>query len=178
MRIHPKPLRVRTAGILLAMAAGACGQPAARMAPAPPPAPIPPPPSPVPAWRTLMVCVLEGETLRDVPVQYSVVSGDTLMDGRPFAEAYPVTERFAGAARWYHEHELIELDGRRYTKYAPPRSMRPGSLVALGRAHRGVPLFVEAGESILSSVLYVPVRPGCEFQTYQWDLMGNGVRGG
>jgi hypothetical protein len=42
---------------------------------------------------------------------------------------------------------------------------------------QGVPVFAEAGATGATEVLYVPVRPGCEFQPYQLDVKVGGVRG-
>ena len=41
----------------------------------------------------------------------------------------------------------------------------------------GVPVFAEAGATAATEVVYVPVRPGCEFQPYQLEVKVGGVRG-
>jgi hypothetical protein len=105
-------------------------------------------------------------------------TGDTTVGGRPFAEAYPATAEFAADKDWYVQNELVVLDGRRFVKYGRTRILGPGRLVPLGTTYRGVPLYTEAGgHAFPSTVIYVPVRPACEFQSYQWDLVTGGVRG-
>lgn len=42
---------------------------------------------------------------------------------------------------------------------------------------RGMPLFAEAGDTGIPAVLYVMVRPGCEFHPYQVDYVVGAVRG-
>lgn len=166
-------------GLLLALAA--CGTGEAPPEVVPPPAPRGRPSHLVvadSAWRTIRVCVVDGEGMREVRARYNLLTGDTLVEGRPFAEAYPARAEHARNARWYVENEPITLDGRRHIKYGLPRVLGPGRAVPLGRAHHGVRLFVEAGdEPPPSGILYVPVGPACEFQSYQWDLMVGGVRG-
>jgi hypothetical protein len=43
--------------------------------------------------------------------------------------------------------------------------------------YMGVPVFGEAGATGATEVIYLPVRPGCEFQPYQVDVKVGGVRG-
>jgi hypothetical protein len=42
--------------------------------------------------------------------------------------------------------------------------------------YQGVPVFAEAGMA-RPDVVYVAVRPGCEFQPYQTEVKAGGVRG-
>lgn len=174
--IITRRFRNRFAGILLALTACACGS--ARPAD---PAPSPPPASPpvVTAdspWRDLRVCVADAQGTRDIPVRYNVQTGDTLVDGRPFPEAYPTTERYVEAAEWYINNEPIVFEGIRYVKYGLPRILPADSLVPRGE-YRGALVFVERdiGENFL--VPYVAIRPGCEFHPYQRELITGGVRG-
>ena len=131
-----------------------------------------------PLWRELRVCVMEEGMPRHVQMLYNPMTGDSVIDGRPFAEVHPVTPAFAADKDWYVQNELVVLDGRRFVKYGRTRILGPGRVVPLGTAYRGVPVYTEAGDHAFpAAVLYVPVRPGCEFQSYQWDLVTGGVRG-
>lgn len=163
------------AGVLLA---GACGT-AARPVPAPPavaPPAVPPPPVDD-GWRTIRACVVDAEGLRYIEARYDPATGDTTVGGRPFAEAYPITPAYAGTAQWYVDNGPIELDGVRYTKYGLPRTPEPHEIVRAAD-YRGVLMFREVGDDgPPRSVYYAAVRPTCELQPYQWDLMGPGVRG-
>jgi hypothetical protein len=132
----------------------------------------------MPPWQEIRLCVMEDGTPREVPALYDFATGDTMVGGRPFAEAYPVTPVFAADKEWYVQNELIVLDGRRFVKYGRTRILGSGRVVPLGRTYGGVPLYTEGGDhEFPSAVLYVPVRPACEFQSYQWDLVTGGVRG-
>jgi hypothetical protein len=40
-----------------------------------------------------------------------------------------------------------------------------------------VGVFTEASATGTPDVIYIPVRPGCEFQPYQYEVPARGVRG-
>lgn len=148
------------------------------LAPPPPPAAVPPPPPPPPAPMStaLAVCVVENGMLRTVQAQYSSATRDTTVGGRPFAEAHPATAApYAAGAAWYIQDALITVDGRRFVKYGLPRVLAAGEVTRLGE-HQGVPVFAEVGAP-RPQVVYVPVRPGCEFQPYQTEVKSGAVRG-
>ncbi len=152
-------------------------------APAPPPAvyaPMVPPPSPpsppAPTAETINVCVVENGSLRGVPAQYASATGDTTVAGRAFAQAYPATEPpYAAGAAWFIQGDGITVDGRRYVKYGLPRVLGMHE-VTRSAEHQGVPVFTEGGAA-RADVVYVPVRPGCEFQPYQTEVKSRSVRG-
>jgi len=68
------------------------------------------------------------------------------------------------------------VNGRRYVKYGLPRVLGVNEVTRTAD-YMGVPVFAEAGATAATEVLYVPVRPGCEFQPYQLDVKVGGVRG-
>jgi hypothetical protein len=148
--------------------------------PPPPPPPVAPPPPPPPppvvtVNRDVRVCVVENGALREIPVQYNTQTGDTTVNGRRFSEVYPSTGYAAGVT-WFINNEPITVNGRRYVKYGLPRVLGVNE-VARTADFQGVPVFAEAGATGATEVLYVPVRPGCEFQPYQLDVKVGGVRG-
>lgn len=147
---------------------------------APPVAPAPPPPAP-PAEERIRVCIVEGTTLREVEAIYTPAQGDTvvMVDGqrRPFAEAYrPVEPNYAAGATWFVNNEPVMVSNRRFVKYGLPRVVAPADLRHVGTVN-GVNIFAagDAGEN--PEVVYVPVRPGCEFQPYQYEVPVRRVRG-
>ena len=155
----------------------------------PPPVVVPPPPPPPPAQqpvvtpppppvttRDIRVCVVENGALRDVQATYNTATGDTTVSGRPFAQAYPGTAGYAAAMPWFINNELVTVNGRRYVKYGLPRVLGVSEVSRTGE-YMGVPVFAEAGATGATEVLYLPVRPGCEFQPYQLDVKVGGVRG-
>lgn len=147
--------------------------------PPPPPAPqpVPPPPPPAPStMRDIRVCVVENGALREVQAMYNTANGDTTVSGRPFAQAYPATSGYAMGMTWFINNEPITVNGRRYVKYGLPRVLGVSEVARAGE-YMGVPVFAEAGAAGMTEVLYLPVRPGCEFQPYQLDVKVGGVRG-
>ena len=141
-----------------------------------PPAIQPPPPMPEPMVpATISVCVVENGMLRNVEAQYASATGDTTVAGRPFGQAYPATAGYAAGAGWYIQGEPIMLDRRRYVKFGLPRVLGVNEVARMGE-YQGVPVFAEAGMT-RPEVVYVAIRPGCEFQPYQTEVKSGAVRG-
>jgi hypothetical protein len=148
--------------------------------PPPPPQVLPPPPPPPPPATVdptpIRICVVEGGALTEVEARYNTATSDTLsMDGRRFSEAYPAGAQYAGGATWYINNEPVTFNGRRYVKYGLPRVLGTTDISRAGE-YQGVPVFSEGG-NIGADVIYIPVRPGCEFQPYQTEVKTGGVRG-
>lgn len=117
-----------------------------------------------PVFQTISICVLDDGALRNVQAQYNPATGDTLMNGRSFRQAYPNDARYAAGAPWYVANEPITYQQRRYVKYGLPRILGVSDLSPL-EPYRGVQLFSEAGVRT-PDIIYVPVRSGCEFQPF------------
>jgi hypothetical protein len=144
--------------------------------PPPPPPPLQPPPPPPVMAATIDVCVVENGVPRNVQAQYTSATGDTMVGGRPFAQAYPATApNYAAGASWFIQGDQITLDGRRFVKYGLPRVLGVNDVRRAGE-YQGVPVFAEAGMA-RPDVVYVAVRPGCEFQPYQTEVKAGAVRG-
>jgi hypothetical protein len=154
------------AGLLLA----ACATPRRPAGPPPPPA------APV---RIVPSCVVSAEGLVAITVEVDDATGDTTFQGRPLSDAFPLTSRYAAEAGWYLRNEPIpevvwpHVDARGvYVKYGRVRAVAPDSLSLLGY-HHGVGVYGVLGDAPENfGVLYVPVRPGCWFQTYQFEGVG------
>ncbi|HYW12922.1 MAG TPA: hypothetical protein VE871_13270 [Longimicrobium sp.] len=142
--------------------------------PAPPPlAPRPPPP---PAMATISVCVVQNGMPGTIQAQYDPATRDTTVNGRPFGQAHMAgAAPYASGAAWYIQNEQITVQGRRFVKFGMPRVLGVNDVVRAGE-YQGIPVFAEAGAA-RSEVLYVPVRPGCEFQPYQTEVKVGAVRG-
>jgi hypothetical protein len=119
---------------------------------------------------------VQGGALTEVTARYNTASGDTTYQGRPFSQAFPATTGYAAGATWYINNEPITVNGRRYVRYGLPRVLGV-SEVTRSADYQGVTVFAEAGATGTPEVLYVPVRPGCEFQPYQLEVKAGGVRG-
>ena len=163
---------------VLAVVLGACGGAVREEAGSAVPAMAPRPPNPrlAGSGRDILVCVVRDGELQLVRVDYDTRTGDTLVNGRPFAEVYPETVGYAGAAQWFVNNEPVVIDGRHYVKYGVPRLLGVQELTRVGE-YRGVPVFVEKGADARADVKYVPVRRGCEFQPYDSHPNVGAVRG-
>lgn len=164
---------------VLASVLGACGGAVREEggAAAPAMAPLPPaPPTPRLSNRDILVCVVRDGDLQLVRVDYDTRTGDTLVNGRPFAEVYPDTVGYAGGAQWFVNNEPVVIDGRHYVRYGVPRVLGVQELTRVGE-YQGVLVFVEKGADARADVKYVPVRPGCEFQPYDSHPNVGALRG-
>ena len=138
---------------------------------APPPVVAPPPPPPNP-MREIRVCVVENGALREITAMYNTQTGDTTVNG----QRIPATMGYAAGATWYINNEPITVNDRRYVRYGLPRVLGVNEVTRAGE-FQGVSVFAEAGAQGTPEVLYIPVRPGCEFQPYQLEVKAGGVRG-
>ena len=144
----------------------------------PPVAPPPPPPAlpAAPEMQTIRVCVVEGTALREVEAMYNPATGDTTVAGQAFSTAYPATTGYASGATWYINNEAITINRRRYVRFGLPRVVSPTDVTRTGE-YQGVGVFTDASATGTPDVIYIPVRPGCEFQPFQLEQQTRGVRG-
>jgi hypothetical protein len=170
---------VRSIAILLLTAVcGACGPRAMPAPPEPAPAPVarphrsPPLPEvcgcpPGAVCRCIRICVVQNGRLREVPVRYNTRPGDTLtVDGLPFSSLAPLTGEYASVAGWYVNREPIMVRGRPFARYGLPRVLGINEVTKVGE-YRDVGLYAEAQDTASAArVVYLPTRPGCEFQPY------------
>jgi hypothetical protein len=129
-----------------------------------------------PTAREVQVCVVEQGLVRQVPARVGAAGDTAAADGRPFAEAHPAGSQYAADRRWYLEGAPLVVGRREYVKVGLPRVVQPAEL-APAAEHDGVPLFAPTGAGEDADLLYVPVRPGCEFQPYQRREVVQKVRG-
>ncbi|HEX8431800.1 MAG TPA: hypothetical protein VF625_10945 [Longimicrobium sp.] len=151
--------------------------PVVELPPPPPPVPMDPPPAPVvDDVRDITVCVVQNGALANVAARYNTTRGDTMVNGQPFASAFPTMGQYAADASWFINSEPITVMGRRYVKYGLPRVLGVSEVARVGD-FQGVPVFAEPGMMNRPDVVYVAVRPGCEFQPYNVETKASGVRG-
>lgn len=118
------------------------------------------------------LCIVENGELKAVAAVVDTTTGDTLVNGRRLRDAYPVTlPPYARDAPWL-AREIIEVNGRRYAPYGPPRVIQPELLTRVGE-FRGVPVFAETALAKEGQGgIFVPIRPGCEFQPHVANVHG------
>lgn len=121
--------------------------------------------------------VQDGQ-LRTVTATYRPATGDTVVDGRRFSEAYPATTpTYAAGADWFVRGDTITFQNRRYAKFGLTRLVNEGELVRIGD-YQGTPVFAEPGTTETApATIFVVVRPGCEVQPYQRVEVRGRVRG-
>ena len=147
-------------------------------APLPMPVEVTPPPPLTPAapeMQQIQVCVVQDGGLSNVTAMYNPAAGDTTVNGQPFATAFPTGPQYAANATWFINNEPVMFQNRRFVKYGLPRVLGVSEVTRVGD-FQGVPVFAEMGQT-RPDVIYVPVRPGCEFQPYQTEIKTGGVRG-
>lgn len=144
-----------------------------------PPRPAAPPPLPAASVRIVPSCVVLAEGLVAITVEVDAATGDTTFQGQPLSTAFPLTSRYAAEADWYVRNEPIpevvwpHVNARgQYVKYGWPQIVSPASFSLLGY-HHGIGVYAVLGDAQEDfGILYVPVRPGCWFQTYQFEGVG------
>jgi hypothetical protein len=130
-----------------------------------------PPVVEAPAEQAIRVCILEGGQLREVDAMVNPTTGDTMAvmagERRRFADAYPATTGYAGGADFFVQDRPVTFRNRRYVRFGLTRIIPATDVRATGD-FQGATLFAETGANMQNpDVLYVLVRPGCEFQPYQ-----------
>jgi hypothetical protein len=114
----------------------------------------------------LPICVVDHDSLLMVRAMIVPGTNDTIVGDRKFSDLYPtVSPPYATGSDWHRNNASILFRGRRYHGgNHPPQAIQPELLHHVG-AHNNVPIFVEVGDT-LPEILYLPVQPGCIFQSY------------
>jgi len=134
--------------------------------PVPPPPPPPAPPAP-PAERQMQICVVQNGQLQTITATFRPATNDTLVNGQAFSTVHPATApNYAVGANWYVQQQEIMFNQRNWVPFGVTRIIQPPNLQRVGE-YQGTPVFAEAGRTAPYEVVYIPVRPGCEFQPYQ-----------
>jgi hypothetical protein len=142
-------------------------EPAVVPVPAPVPPPARPPPAP-PAMREIRVCVVQGGQLTEISAMMNPATGDTMVDNRAFGMVHPSNApTYASGATWYINNDSIAVNGEEYVRFGVARVITPASQLTRVGEFQGTPIFGQTGAAAPQQVLYVPLRPGCEFQPYQ-----------
>jgi hypothetical protein len=117
--------------------------------------------------RCITYCFVQKGVLREVPASYHIERGEMMtMDSLPISTLAPLTGEYASVAGWYVNDEPITIHGRRFRRSALPRILSTLEVLKIGE-YRGVGVYAEAADTArASSVVYLPSRPGCEFQPY------------
>lgn len=126
--------------------------------------------------NTFPICVIDAGNLKIVEATHDEQTRDTLVGGRTIDQVFPQdTPPYAGGAEWFIAREAIEFQTRGYYWNGRPVVLLPHELRRVGE-FRGIPLFAEVDEAAELSILFVPVRRGCEFQPY-YHFSGGPIRG-
>jgi hypothetical protein len=77
---------------------------------------------------------------------------------------------------WFVNNEPVMLNNRRYVRFGLARTIAAAELESVGM-FRNVPVFAQLGTARPAEVVYLPVRPGCELQPFNYEPAVRGVRG-
>ena len=111
--------------------------------------------------------MVEGGQLRTVTATFNPATGDTMVTGQRFGTAHPATApTYAAGAGWFVQGDQMAFNNREWVRFGVTRVIQPGQLQRVGEV-QGTSVFAETGATAPYQVVYVPVRPGCEFQPYQ-----------
>ena len=121
-------------------------------------------------YQPMQECIIRNDSLVLITVDYDPASGSkTVIQDHmrvSFESAYPSDSRYAHSREWYVNNTRISFHGHTYEKYGLPQVRSIGDLVHAG-AFDDVGIYTQPGAADHPSVIYVPVRTGCEFQAYQ-----------
>jgi hypothetical protein len=130
--------------------------------------------------QLVALCILRNGDIATVEAKYRPEFGDTVVGDRPWREALSaVSSPYAAGVDWYVKGEMVRVPGRKHAleRYGLTRVLAPNEVKRIGE-YRGVPLFVDAfHDGGVPDVVYLFVRPGCEFQPYQQAYTVGAVRG-
>jgi beta-lactamase regulating signal transducer with metallopeptidase domain len=115
----------------------------------------------------IRICVVPDGQLRTVTGTIDPLSRDTLIGGAPIGQvAPPGPPNYAEGAAWFGA-DVLSFDGRVFARDgAGTRLVESELLQRIGEV-QGTPIFAETGNVAPHSVIFVPVREGCEFQVYR-----------
>jgi hypothetical protein len=110
---------------------------------------------------------VQGGKVAVVEFDYDVLTGDSTVNGRSFADEYRMSSEYAASGSWFTEARPIIFGGRKYIKHGPPTWMRP-DLDGMGQAgtYLGVPVLARERTGVPPDTIYLLPRPGCELQAY------------
>lgn len=122
-------------------------------------------------YDPIKVCVIEDDILKEIIAYYDKNTGTTYVDRDgellPFDDAYTLEdEGYSASKTWYINNEEVEALGKTYVKYGLPRVLGVLEIEKVG-VYDKVGIYAEVGATGTPEVIYIPVRPGCEFQPYQ-----------
>jgi len=113
-------------------------------------------------------CLIRDGVLTQIQIDYDRSTGEKtiILDGK-MATLTELEESkdYAVNTLWYKQHEDIKFEGRQYQKFGLPRVLGITEVTRAGM-YKGVGIYLEAGIDGPYEVIYIPVRPGCEFQPY------------
>ena len=117
------------------------------------------------------LCLIEKGVLKEIDVEQTqdnhitaVINGTTQGFWK---NSPPDILGYAAAQPWYINNEPVTFKGFNFSKYGNVKSISMAELKKAGE-YKSVGIYLEAGKSAIdsSTVLYIPVRIGCQWQPY------------
>ncbi len=119
--------------------------------------------------RKIRECIIEKGVLKEVDVNYNTQTAEKTLVFNGVLTNYNNLEKskdYAANQSWYINNDPVVLNGHNYVKYGLPRILGVFE-IEKSVAYKGLGIYREAGTTGLAEIIYIPVRPGCEFQPYQ-----------
>ena len=111
--------------------------------------------------------MIQNGQLQNINATFRVATNDTVIGTQAFAQAHPATApNYAAGANWFIQADSMSFNDRTWTKFGLTRQIPATQLTRVGDV-QGTSVFVQTGEQAPYGTVFVPVRPGCEFQPYQ-----------
>lgn len=155
---------MRAALLIVAIAYAACASPAPGE---PEPVAAAASTPPVGICRCMRLCFVQRGRLVEINIIWNPATGDTMtVDSLPITQVAPLTGEYASVAGWYVNQDTITLHGRPFGRYGMTRELGINEVEKVGE-YRGVGVYGAAGDpQAATNVVYLPTRPGCQFQPY------------
>jgi hypothetical protein len=120
--------------------------------------------------RKIRECLInEKGVLTEANVDYNTTTGEKTLtyNGKVVAfETLGESKAYAQLTPWFKNNEQITYKGKKFVKYGLPRVLGVTE-IELSDKYKDVGVYIERGYAGKVEVIYIPVRPGCEFQPYQ-----------
>lgn len=147
--------------VCLALLLAACGGGGSHAAEAPPRAA---------ARDTATVCVFERNEARAVAAEVDPVGGDTIVEGGVSGRVYPRLPPPYGEEReWFRDRRPIMFGRGTYVAFGLPLAALPEDTRRVGDLD-GIAVYARMDDSPETPAhLFVPLRPGCRLQTYNYS---------
>jgi len=127
--------------------------------------------------RQIRQCLIKDGVIAEVDGEYDLSTGKKTvkLNGNVVDfDKLEATKDYASQQTWFINNEELTINGIKFVKYGLPRVLGVNE-IEKAATYKGVGVYIEAGMKTIGEVIYLPVRPGCEFQPYQKKIIPCGT---